>query len=82
MLLSVVIVLLWCQGLLTCQTYLMSHSVISHGAKSSLGMSWNLFLAVLPLIWSSAFRSADARSRPVAAGVYFILWLLFLPNAP
>jgi uncharacterized membrane protein len=79
---SVVIVLLWCQGLLTCQTYLMSHSVLSRGAKSTLGMSWNLFLSVLPLIWSSAFRSADARRRPVSAGIYFFLWLLFLPNAP
>ncbi len=43
---------------------------------------WNLFLAALPLVWSSAFERAIARERWVLAGISFALWILFLPNAP
>lgn len=43
---------------------------------------WNLFLAAVPVFWSRAFRAALVRQRPVAASVFFGLWLLFLPNAP
>ena len=46
------------------------------------GLLWNLFLAALPLLWSSAFQSAVARKRWVWASVAFVLWILFLPNAP
>lgn len=45
-------------------------------------MLWNLFLAALPLIWSSIFQSAIARKHWVWASVSFVLWILFLPNAP
>ena len=48
----------------------------------SYGLLWNLFLAVLPLLWSSAFQSAVARKHWIWASVAFVLWILFLPNAP
>ena len=73
--------LLWCVGLLTYRSYLMFHSDLE-GDKSSLGMVWNLFLAVVPLVWSLAFQSANTCKRPALAVVFFFLWLLFLPNAP
>jgi uncharacterized membrane protein len=77
----VALLLLWCTALLLCRIYLVSRFP-SSGGKTAVGLLWNLFLATLPLLWSSAFQSASARRRPVLAGVYFCLWLLFLPNAP
>ena len=47
-----------------------------------IGLLWNLFLAALPLLWSSAFVRAVARKNWVGASLSFALWLLFLPNAP
>lgn len=46
------------------------------------GLLWNLFLAALPLLWSSTFQSAVARKHRIWASVSFVLWILFLPNAP
>ena len=46
------------------------------------GLLWNLFLAALPLLWSSAFQRAVARKRWIGAATSFVLWILFLPNAP
>jgi len=73
--------LLWCVGLLTYRSYLTFHSSVVDD-KSSLAFVWNLFLAVIPLLCSIAFRSANARKRPVLSAAFFFLWLLFLPNAP
>ncbi|HEX8552336.1 MAG TPA: DUF1361 domain-containing protein [Abditibacteriaceae bacterium] len=42
---------------------------------------WNLFLAALPLVFGAAFRAASGR-KSVLQIVWFILWLLFFPNAP
>ncbi len=75
------VMLLWCVGLVACRSRLTLHSSIADD-KSNLGMLWNLFLAVVPLFWSLAFRAASIRKRPIAAAVFFSLWLLFLPNAP
>lgn len=50
--------------------------------KSGYGLLWNLFLAALPLIWSSAFQRAIARKHWIWASLHFVLWILFLPNAP
>ena len=80
-LVGVTILLLWCVGLLSYRSYLTVHSFLS-GDKSSLGLVWNLFLAVVPLLWSLAFQSAYAQKRPALATAFFLLWLLFLPNAP
>ena len=80
-LVGVAMLLLWCVGLLTYRSYLTFHSFVNDD-KSSLGLVWNLFLAVVPLLWSLAFQSANARKQPTWAAVFFFLWLLFLPNAP
>ena len=52
----------------------------------SVGLWWNLFLALVPLMAASAFGSASlkaqSRGRAVAMCLWFGLWLLFLPNAP
>lgn len=69
------LLLLWCIALLVYWIYLESDSL-------AVGMLWNLFLAVIPLAWGAAFKSASAQKRPYLAGVFFFLWLLFLPNAP
>ena len=46
------------------------------------GLLWNLLLAAIPLLWSSAFVRAVARKHWFWAVISFTLWLLFLPNAP
>ena len=74
--------LLWCLLLLAYRSHLAVHSYGENGEKSTRGLLWNLFLAAVPLLWSTAFQVATARRRPVLAGVFFFLWLLFLPNAP
>lgn len=45
-------------------------------------MIWNLFLAVLPLLFGLAFIKCMQRENRFLTGFYFVLWLLFLPNAP
>ena len=78
---GVALLLLWCVGLLAYRSYLTPHTFVG-GDKSTQGMVWNLFLAVVPLFWSFAFEAVSARRRPAWAAVFFFLWLLFLPNAP
>ena len=79
---SVLALLLWCAGLLTYRGYIASHSYGNGDKSQRLDLYWNLLLAALPLLWSSAFQAADARKRPALAAAFFCLWLLFLPNAP
>ena len=74
--------LLWCTALIWYRIYLASGLHHTIGEKAGLGLLWNLFLATVPLLWSSAFQTATIRQRPVWAGIFFCLWLLFLPNAP
>ena len=77
----IVLLLFWCVGLLAYRSYLTPQAFVG-GDKSTRGMLWNLFLAVVPLLWSLAFQAASARNRPALAASFFCLWLLFLPNAP
>ncbi len=74
-LLAIAALLLWCSALIFYRLYLEHESYAS-------GLLWNLFLAFVPLLWSVAFQAAMARKRSALAGLYFMLWLLFLPNAP
>ena len=71
----VAILLVWCTALCSYRIYLASDSL-------AVGLLWNLFLAAVPLVWSAAFQTTIERKRPFLAGVFFLLWLLFLPNAP
>lgn len=44
---------------------------------------WNLFLAVIPLVVSSALVfAASRRTNGLMLALLFIAWLAFLPNAP
>lgn len=79
-LLVVAALLVWSVSLVLFRIYL-GHDKLA-GGKSGYGLLWNLFLAALPLLWSSAFQSAIARENGIWAGVSFVLWILFLPNAP
>lgn len=67
--------LLWCAALVGYRMFLISQI-------SGIWLLRNLFLAALPLLWSTAFGWANTRKRPVLAAICFGLWLLFLPNAP
>jgi uncharacterized membrane protein len=50
------------------------------GATDPLYLIWNLFLAWIPYIISSNFIKKDMRTSRFI--LFFILWLLFFPNAP
>ncbi len=54
----------------------------SNSSGNGVGLLWNLFLAAIPLVWSAAFVAALARKQRIWAAISFVLWLLFLPNAP
>jgi uncharacterized membrane protein len=46
-------------------------------------LAWNLFLAAIPAFASTMLgRAARRRSRGAARLGWFLVWLLFLPNAP
>jgi uncharacterized membrane protein len=72
---AVALMLLWCIALLSFRIYLNPNGI-------EIALMWNLFLASLPLAWGAGFQSASHRKRPVAALLFFGLWILFLPNAP
>jgi uncharacterized membrane protein len=65
----------WC-------TLLQAYCYHRTGDRLALGLEWNLFLAALPLLWGGAFRAACQEKRSIIAGFFFMLWLVFLPNAP
>jgi uncharacterized membrane protein len=78
----VALLLLWCVALISYRIYLAPGRFASSNGKFMLGMLWNLFLATLPLLWGAAFKTFIEGKRLILAGAFFILWLLFLPNAP
>jgi uncharacterized membrane protein len=46
-------------------------------------LAWNLFLAAIPAVAAAMFaRAAAKQSRVIVQVVWFIVWLVFLPNAP
>ena len=47
------------------------------GTIRHLYLPWNLFLALLPLV----FAFASTQSKGVRAGIFALLWLAFLPNS-
>ncbi len=69
------LMLFWCLALIAYRIYLAANFL-------EFSLLWNLFLAVLPLFWSAALQAANARRSPLWCGFFFLLWLLFLPNAP
>jgi uncharacterized membrane protein len=67
--------------LIWCATLVAVRVVFSHHL-TYVFLGWNLFLAAVPLGASLILRRLDPRRRPVTRAVLFVLWLLFLPNAP
>jgi uncharacterized membrane protein len=66
----------WCGALLVAR-------VVRSGSFAYTFLVWNLFLAVLPPIFAVLFARATQRgSSPAVRIIWFVLWLLFLPNAP
>jgi len=71
----VTMLLLWCTLLITLR---MEHT----GNHYFTFLWWNLLLAFIPLMASSAMESAHRKRRRILAAVAFLVWLAFLPNAP
>jgi uncharacterized membrane protein len=66
----------WCAALLALR--------VGQSGRLSYGfLAWNLVLAAVPLLATTALRALSARRSPaVLRGGLVALWLLFLPNAP
>ena len=64
--------------------FLLSAALIIFGGFRFLPrvMAWNLFLAMLPLIFAILVRLLVGRRRTAFAVPAGVLWLLFFPNAP
>jgi uncharacterized membrane protein len=74
----------WLWILLACSSSLalLQLRMVTSGTGAFFFLPWNLFLAALPLVFSSiAWRLDSTRWRKFAL-VLFIPWLMFLPNAP
>lgn len=57
--------------------------MVASGSSFGLFLAWNLVLAAVPLVASSALVRLDARrARPLALAAVGAVWLAFLPNAP
>ena len=66
----------WCGALLAGRVY-------RSGTLAFTFLVWNLFLAVLPAIFALLFaRAIKHGSSAIVRAIWFVLWLLFLPNAP
>lgn len=70
------LVLAWCLGLIAVR-------VFRTESPHFLFLIWNLFLACVPLACSRALTSMSRRGASSwTQCTLFVLWLLFLPNAP
>jgi uncharacterized membrane protein len=70
------VLLAWCLGLVVLR-------VVRTGSLGFAFLAWNLFLACVPLALSRALETVRRhRGSHLAQGTLFLLWLLFLPNAP
>jgi len=68
--------LAWCAVLIGCRMHFSGTGIYRF-------LLWNLFLALLPLLFGWAVRALDRRGgASFLLGVLFACWLLFLPNAP
>lgn len=66
----------WCAALITLR-------VSRSGSTLFVFLVWNLFLAAIPFFAALLMETLDRRrAHAVVQGVCFVVWLLFLPNAP
>ena len=74
--LLLIVLLGWCGALLAFRK-------VRSGSYGFGFLPWNLFLATIPAVASELFRrSQEARGPAVVQIVWFVVWILFLPNAP
>jgi uncharacterized membrane protein len=75
-LLLFVVLLSWCGALLLFR--------FARSGSFALGfLAWNLFLAAVPAVAAWFFARAMGRnSSTIERVVWFVIWILFLPNAP
>jgi uncharacterized membrane protein len=75
-LLLFVMLLAWCGALLLFR--------FARSGSLALGfLAWNLFLAAVPAVAAWFFaRAMGKNSSTIERVVWFVIWLLFLPNAP
>ncbi len=68
----------------TCLALVITRIALADGAATFAFLSWNLFLAWIPLALAMLLPGALAggRGRRALAVPLLALWLLFLPNAP
>lgn len=71
----VALLLLWC-------TLLIALRIERTGNFGLTFLWWNLLLAFVPLMASTALASAYRRGQRFGPIMWFVVWLLFLPNAP
>ncbi|HSP34452.1 MAG TPA: DUF1361 domain-containing protein [Thermoanaerobaculia bacterium] len=63
--------------------FLLAGRVYRSGTLAYTFLVWNLFLAMLPAVFGVLFARATQRgSFAIVRAIWFVLWLLFLPNAP
>jgi len=68
--------LCWCGALL-------AFRFVRSGSLAYAFMAWNLFLAAIPAVAAWFFARAMARGSSLFERVgWFVIWLVFLPNAP
>jgi len=61
-------------------TGLLVTRVIATGSFHFLSLEWNLFLAIIPYLFSR-YLFAQQKKRRIVAAVISFLWLLFIPNS-
>jgi uncharacterized membrane protein len=68
--------LAWCAALITLR-------IARSGSILFFFLGWNLFLAAIPFFAALALEALDRRRAHVTLqSLCFVVWLLFLPNAP
>jgi uncharacterized membrane protein len=71
----------WWAFLAFCVTLSLSRLFVS-GHLRYLFLNWNLFLALVPLVFSYRFLSSIRQKEDRPAFFWFFSWLAFFPNAP
>lgn len=71
----------WWALLAFCFTLSLSRMLVS-GHLRYIFLNWNLFLALVPLVFSYRFLSSIRQKEEVPSFFWFLSWLAFFPNAP
>ncbi len=61
---------------------LLGGQVLYSGSGMYLFLGWNLLLATVPFLLALTIEAAVRHELPAPVPLLFVLWVLFLPNAP